>query len=109
MSEKRYAPQFTPQISLGNVITILGGIVALVTAWNEIDNRVQGNTTTINSHSAKLHAAEAVADRIIDRIRQNEIAITRQDERTNSILTGLARIEGQLARMNQRLDRGEGQ
>lgn len=85
-----FRPQFTPSLSFGNVLTIVVAVVSVAVAW--------GSTQSQLSDVRDLAAANS------QRIRDNELAITRQDERTNSILTGLARIEGQLINIDKRLN-----
>lgn len=92
-----FRPQFTPSISAGNIITIGTGIIAFAIAWADLNGRVDANTKGLDRSFAQIEGHQA-------RIRANEIAITRQDERTNTILNGIARIEGQLIAIDKRLN-----
>lgn len=85
-----FRPQFTPQLSFGNMLTIVVAVVSVGIAWGD--------------SKRSLGVVQALAYENAERIRVNELAVTRQDERTNSILTGLARIEGQLSVIDKRLD-----
>jgi hypothetical protein len=103
-NRERYTPTFSMQISLGNVITICGGLIALTTAWNNLDSRVQANQLKGIEAIAKIDAQALFDTRIADRIRANEGAIIRQDERMKNILEGLDRIERQLTGIRSQID-----
>lgn len=90
-----HKPFFSGQFSLGNIVTLIGGIVAFSVAWGGLDSHVSKNSDAVTTAINRVEEG-------IDRIRMNEIAITRQEERTNSILTGISRIEGQLRRMDEK-------
>lgn len=90
-------PQFTSQFSFGNMITIGLGLLAFAVAWGEVKSRIGGIEDGVGDNKAEIA-------RVSTQTRENELAIIRQDERTNSILTGIARIEGQLVAIDKRLN-----
>lgn len=90
-------PQFTSQFSYGNIITIAIGLIGFAVAWGEVKSRIAGVEDGVISNKAEI-------TRVSAQTRENELSITRQDERTNSILTGIARIEGQLVAIDKRLN-----
>lgn len=98
--KEKYTPVFTTQISLGNILTIIGGLVALMSAWQNLDKRVQENQLRGIEAHAKIDAQAAFDSQIANRIRANEGAIIRLDERLKNILDGLNRIERQLTKIS---------
>jgi hypothetical protein len=99
-----FRPPITAQISLGNLITIVGVIIAAATGYTNLDNRVANNAEALAQNARAVQSVRALSERQQDRLRATEIAVTRQDERTSSIMTALGRIEGQLQRLDERLN-----
>ncbi len=99
-----FRPTITAQINLGNVLAILSIVAGGGYALSTLDSRISDNATALKSVQVSVQAVREFVDRTQDRLRAAEIAVTRQDERTNSILTGIARIEGQLRMLDERLN-----
>ena len=101
-------PKFTPQISLGNVLTIAGGALAFAFAWGNLDGRLASveEATRDNAVEIDQQRASALGEaRAIEaRLRSAETAVARQDERWTSVQTQLSRIEVTLNRLTTRLD-----
>lgn len=91
-----HRPFFSGQFSLGNISTIVAAIVAVSIAWGSLNSRVEELETSIDD-------IEAGTKRNTFLIHANEMEIARQDERTNSILTGITRIERQLQRLDEKI------
>jgi len=104
-----FRPTITAQISLGNLITIVGGIAAIAAGWSNLNGGMAANAESVARTEQSVREVREDTSRLKSRVRANEIAVSRQDERTNSILTGIARIEIQLQRLSERLDRRNGQ
>ena len=86
---------FTP-ITPGNVIAVVVAAAGLAVTWGQFKTRVDTVEYSIAQHDKEIAANAA-------QIRENENNLIRQDERTSSILTGIARIEGQLGAIEKRL------
>lgn len=95
-------PQFTWQISLGNVLTVAALIIAGVIAFQDVRGVSMQNSRDIAALRDAL--AEERSARLQDiavansEIRANTLSITRGEERHANIMAGLARIEARLDR-----------
>lgn len=88
MGEAR--PRYSGQISLGNVIQLVGMLAAVSAGYAVLRSDVSNNAEQI----AKLGFLEV-------RVRSLETEAARADERFANILTFLARIDGRLERIER--------
>jgi endonuclease/exonuclease/phosphatase family metal-dependent hydrolase len=95
-------PQFTWQISLGNVLTVAALIVAGVVAFQEVRGAGLQNARDIAALREALAEERAARMQAVSQanseIRANTLSITRGEERHANIMAGLARIEARLDR-----------
>jgi hypothetical protein len=91
-------PQFSMTFNLGHVVQIVTLIVAMTVGWVQMDARTSSNASRLDTVEDVVSAAEP-------RIRELERAATRSDERLNSILTLLSRIDSRLERIEARSGR----
>lgn len=104
-------PTLESRISIGNVIAIVVGlvnlgslIIAVGIGWGTLQERNQTTERAITSIEAEL-AREAAsrkehAKQMDDRVRVLENAQARADEKFNSVLQVLGRIEARLERLD---------
>jgi len=85
-------PTFNSQISLGNVLTLVGLLGAGLLAFAQVQGLASRN-------AAAVSALEIQADEHESRLRVAETEIARGDERLSSILTLLSRIDARLERI----------
>lgn len=78
-------PRFDPTINLGHVITLTGVIMSMVAGWHSVDARLSG--------------AERQFNRLI-LVVENSI---RQEEQIKSLAATVARLEGQVITLRERL------
>lgn len=90
-------PSYSPQISLGNILTFAAMIVAGGIAFGVVQSRTAGNAEDIDRIEALVQAQEM-------RIRVNENNVARGDERLTSIFQLLSRIDARLERIEGRRD-----
>ncbi len=83
-------PRLDWTISLGNVITIMGGVVAIVMAYAALDGAVAGLQERFAHYERGAQDREA-------RIRALELGASRTDERLVNIMAALERIERRLS------------
>jgi len=105
----KFRPTFSATISAGNVIQLVTLLLAVGAGWASLSGGMAANTDAAVKNAESVREAREDTGRLKTRVRATEIAVSRQDERTNSILTGIARIEIQLQRLSERLDRRNGQ
>ena len=103
MSPKPKSPLFSRQISLGNILTVIGMVIALVGGWYGMQARIEAATASISTMERNLIELEGGQKAVMARVRANEIAITRQDERWNQVSQFMARIETTVQRIEQAL------
>jgi len=93
-------PIFSRQISLGNIVTIGSLLVGLTVGWVAMEARI----AAAESEIARMVNLQATMS---DKVRANEIAITRQDERWNQVSQFMGRIEANIQRIEQSLRGGQ--
>lgn len=92
-------PEFTRNISFGNVLVLVGMIVTGTATFVAVDARTQANAAEIARSVAEIdEAALRVAD-LERRTRALENELARADERFSSILGLLSRIDARLERI----------
>lgn len=87
-------PQLTSQISLGNIIQITLILAGLTGAWFTMGHRTEASALGVSNNAAEI----AEHDR---RLRTLETSQARSEERNNSVLQILGRIEARLERIEQ--------
>ena len=99
-------PKIDSRISLGNILTFAGLVVAVAVGWGVM--RERGETTRENMTELRETLRQEVSTRregqgaLEARIRALESSQARADERFNSVLQVLGRIEARLERIEQR-------
>ncbi|MCA1337348.1 hypothetical protein [Pseudooceanicola marinus] len=97
-------PEFTRNISFGNVLVLVGMIVTGTATFVAVDARTQANAAEIARSVAEIdEAALRVAD-LERRTRALENELARADERFSSILGLLSRIDARLERIERTPD-----
>lgn len=92
-------PQFSAQISLGNVLTLLGLLIAGVAAFYQVQGNVQANRDAI-ARQQQLHAEmKQEVGQHEGRLRSVELEGARSEERLSNIFAVLSRIEARLVRI----------
>ena len=107
------SPSYAPQVSLGNILTILTLIVGISVTWATGQAEVRAIRDQISAHDRRIvemqayiqgiardHAAALAVE--AGNVRALQTGAARHDARLDAILNALARIEA-------RLDRAEGQ
>ena len=89
-------PEYSPAISLGNMLQIAALLVSVGAGWAVMSNSLDTQTQLIEQ--ARIERRE-----IDGRIRVLEAQAARADERFVNILTLLARIDARL----ERIEKGE--
>jgi len=95
-----------PKISYGNILNFIGLIVAVAVAWGIMSER--GENTRDQMDALRSTLQQEVATRrdgqtsIEARVRALESSQARADERFNSVLQVLGRIEARLERIEGR-------
>lgn len=101
-------PEFSAQISLGNIITIAGGIMAFAFAWANLDNRLASVEDAATANAKRIEAQQAAtavrAESLNERLRLMETLTARQEERWLSVQGQLNGIQDSLNRLTNRLD-----
>lgn len=87
-------PQITSQISLGNIIQIALILAGLTGAWFTMGHRTEATAVSAAENAAAIVENER-------RIRTLETSQARSEERNNSVLQILGRIEARLERIEQ--------
>lgn len=99
-------PRIDQTISLGNILNLGALVVAVAVAWGVMTERGESTRKSIDTLDQSL-MREADARRraeaaIEARVRTLEAAQARADERFNSVLQVLGRIEARLERIENR-------
>lgn len=87
-------PQITSQISLGNIIQIALILAGLTGAWFTMGHRTEVTAAGMAKNASQIVENER-------RIRALETSQARSEERNNSVLQILGRIEARLERIEQ--------
>lgn len=87
-------PEFTPAISLGNLIQIAVLLVGLGGAWAILSTNLDYQASRIAANSAAIREIEV-------RVRTLEANYARSDERYASLLALLSRIDNRLERIEK--------
>lgn len=94
-------PKIQWQFSIGNIIQIIGFIAALFVGYATMSNEISNNTSAITSVAKDVEKARGLHVDYDVRLRTLESNAARSDERLNSILTLLARIDSRLERIER--------
>lgn len=94
-------PKIQWQFSIGNIIQIVGFVIALAIGWATMTNEIANNAAAITSVSNDVEKARGLHLDYDVRLRTLESNAARSDERLNSILTLLARIDNRLERIER--------
>ena len=94
MPEATGAPAFNNTISWGNVLTLITIASSLAVGWGAISQQASATGAAVAEVKADLLAIEI-------RVRGLETADARAEERVNSFLNLLNRIDGRLARIER--------
>jgi hypothetical protein len=95
-----------PKISYGNILNLVALVVAVAVAWGIMSERGENTRDQMDALRTTLH--QEVATRrdgqssIEARVRALESSQARADERFNSVLQVLGRIEARLERIEGR-------
>lgn len=99
-------PQIDRKISLGNVINLVALLAAVAVAWGVMSergeqtrNQLQDVRDTLRAEVASRRDGQAALEA---RIRALESSQARADERFNSVLQVLGRIEARIERIDGR-------
>lgn len=87
-------PEFTPAISLGNLIQIAVLLIGLGGAWAVLSTNLDYQASRIAANSAAIREMET-------RVRTLEADAARADERFTNILALLSRIDNRLERIEK--------
>jgi len=99
-------PKLENKMSIGNILNLLALVVAVAVGWGVM--RERGETTRENMTELRDTLRQEVSTRregqgaLEARIRALESSQARADERFNSVLQVLGRIEARLERIEQR-------
>ena len=99
-------PQIENKMSIGNLLNLLALVVAVAVAWGVMSERGEHTRTEMNDIKETLR--QEVSTRrdgqgaLEARIRALESSQARADERFNSVLQVLGRIEARLERIEGR-------
>lgn len=93
------------RFSVGNLVTIVVLIATTSGAWYSTQHQVVANKDATNALAASIRSeseARSKADSALEvRVRPLELQAARSDERFNSVLQVLGRIEARLERMER--------
>ena len=93
------------RFSIGNLVTIGVLVVTAAGAWYSTSGQVVANKEAVSALAASIRSeseARSKADSALEvRVRPLELQAARSDERFNSVLQVLGRIEARLERMER--------
>jgi hypothetical protein len=94
--------KFNPEISLGNILTIIGMIIAGGVAWGSLV--AQGNADRKRLDDLTVKVERLVGTDEIMRARQHDLEreMVRSTTRVETLITGIA---GELARISRQIER----
>jgi len=100
-------PVFSRRISLGNILTGVGLVSAIAAGWFGMQASIAATEAELGDIKDEMLRLNGGQRAVIARVRSNEIAIIRQDERWNQISQFMARIEGSIERINQQIQQSQ--
>jgi type VI protein secretion system component VasK len=99
-------PQMEYKISLGNILNMAALIVAVAVAWGVMSERGESTRTQMqevrDTLKQEVDSRRQAQNSIEVRVRELESGQARADERFNSVLQVLGRIEARLERIESK-------
>jgi predicted nuclease with TOPRIM domain len=97
------APKIDPKVSLGNILNFLALLVAVAVGWGMMSERGENTRQQLQelreTLTQEITARRSGNSALEDRVRALENSQARADERFNSVLQVLGRIEARLERI----------
>lgn len=117
MGFKMGKPEYTPVISLGNIIAILGimitlagGIAAFSVGYGQLTARIDAVQEDVRANKTLIDGTTIASERrdaqITDRVRETEMGLAAQAANWQAVQGQLTRIEAGLDKLNDRLNDG---
>lgn len=94
--------KFNPEISLGNILTLVGMLLAGGIAWGSLVAQGNADRKRLDDLSVKVDRLASTDETIRDRQRDLEREMVRSTTRVETLITGIA---GEITRLSRQIER----
>lgn len=94
--------KFNPEISLGNILTIIGMIIAGGIAWGSLTAQAGADRKRLDDLSVRVERLVGTDDAIRQRQHDLEREMVRSTTRVETLISGIA---GELSRISRQIER----